>query len=172
MSRYWPHTAYAEDQTFHHTILTTHVLHRGFQTGAALGIFAGSVRFLTLSRKSSVAASWPLFRVTLERSTGMGGLIGTGALAVLLTARMWGRQQIEWQDRSWRLMENQGQVEVDDWSLSGAALGVAAVVLRRQKGETLGWRRLTGGAGLGSIGVVLGHMGWTYAIKTWRKNEQ
>lgn len=35
-------------------------------------------------------------------------------MAVAVPARMWGREEIEWQDRSWRLLENKGQVEWEE----------------------------------------------------------
>ena len=47
-------------------------------------------------------------------------------MAVALPGRMWGREDIEWRDRSWRLLENKGQKEVDAWGVLGA--GVGAVV--------------------------------------------
>lgn len=37
MSRYFPHTAYAEDQPLSRTILGVHVLTRAHTTGAAVG---------------------------------------------------------------------------------------------------------------------------------------
>ncbi len=55
----------------------------------------------------------------------------------MLPLRMRGRAPIEWQDRSWRLLENRWQVEVDSFSLAGAVLGAGAV-----------WRATAGGGGL------------------------
>ena len=89
-------------------------------------------------------------------------------MAVGLPMMMRGRELIEWQDRSWRLLANAGQVEVDNWSLLGAAVGVGAVVWKREvlRGEAkrLGWRTVAGGAGVGSIVGVVGYMGWRYAV--------
>jgi hypothetical protein len=36
-----------------------------------------------------------------------------GIVSVGLVGRMWGREDIEWKDRSWRLMENKGQLETE-----------------------------------------------------------
>jgi hypothetical protein len=75
---------------------------------------------------------------------------------------MWGREEIEWQDRSWRLIENKGQVECDDWTYSGMAIGAVASAVR---GKGLGWRGGVGSIGLGSVGGMLGYMGWRYGVK-------
>jgi len=76
--------------------------------------------------------------------------------------RMRGREEIEWQDRAWRLLENKGQVECDDWTYPGMALGLAVAA---SKGKSLGWRGLAGGAGLGGLVGMVGYMGWRYGVK-------
>lgn len=162
MSRFFHHPAYAEDQPLSKTILTTHVLTRGFQTGAFIGLVAGGNR-LILS-PSYRAIPIPV-AVKLVRSAGVGAVIGTGLLSVGLAARMYGKESIEWNDRSWRLLENQGQVEVDDWSYGGAAVGMA----RTAVGGLRGWRPLLGGAGLGSLAGVAGYMIWKYGVNGGRK---
>jgi hypothetical protein len=75
---------------------------------------------------------------------------------------MWGREEIEWQDRSWRLTQNKGQVECDDWTY-GSMLAAAAAVA--WKGKGLGWRGAVGGVGAGSVIGTLGYMGWRYGVK-------
>lgn len=77
-------------------------------------------------------------------------------------AQMWGREEIEWQDRSWRLLENKGQMEVDDWSLIGTVLGTA-MSLRAQHSSRSAWR-VAGGAGIGSMIGVGGYMIWRHGI--------
>jgi hypothetical protein len=47
----------------------------------------------------------------------VGAVIGTAAMAVMLPYYMYGREVVEWQDRSWRLLANEGQVEV--WGYEG-----------------------------------------------------
>jgi hypothetical protein len=74
---------------------------------------------------------------------------------------MWGREKIEWQDRSWRLLENKGQVECDDWTYAGVAAGAAVLATR---GTTLGWRGSAGMIGAGSLVGMMGYMGWRYGI--------
>ena len=64
------------------------------------------------------------------------------------------------------MLENEGQKEVDDWSLVGTVAG--AVVVARQsvvhkmaRSTTL---RLSGGAGVGSMVGVVGYMFWRYGF--------
>ncbi|KAJ9144364.1 hypothetical protein NKR19_g6460, partial [Coniochaeta hoffmannii] len=104
MSRLFPRAPYAEDQPYYHTILAFHVLSRGFVIGAGVGALAYSARRLIRPSPS----------LSLLRSSGNGALVGTGLLAVALAGRMRGREEIEWRDRSYRLLWNRGQVEVDD----------------------------------------------------------
>lgn len=80
---------------------------------------------------------------------------------------MWGREEIEWQDRSWRLLENRGQVECDVFSAVGAVAGAGVVAGRGWRGMVgeAGWRGMVGGAGLGGLLGVVGYMGWRYGVK-------
>ncbi|KAN0071486.1 hypothetical protein V8E54_010082 [Elaphomyces granulatus] len=171
MSRFFPHTPYAEDQPLYHTILSTHVLHRGFQTGAALGILYGGVApVVSAIRAFSAApliAQWPV----IQRTVGVGSAVGTGALAVALAMRMAGRSEIEWKDRSWRLMENQGQLAVDDWSLGGAVLALTYSFLtltysslRKKNLKQLGWKTVLGRAGIGSTAGMVGYFVSKYLL--------
>lgn len=158
MSRFYPHAAYAEVQPFSKTILTVHVLSRGFQTGALIGLFAGSARYAFSSTYRTLPS--PL-STKLLRSAGFGGAVGFAVLSVGLAARMYGKESIEWSDRSWRLLENEGQVQVDDWSLGGAIAGVAGTAVAGMRG----WRPIVGGAGVGSLAGVTGYMIWKYGVQ-------
>jgi len=160
MDRFLPHPDYAEDQPYSRTILTTHVLHRGANLGAALGALYGGARFglSAHARKSPLAAS-------VIRGAGVGVATATCLVAVALSWRMYGKQEIEWQDRSWRLLENKPQNKIDEWSTSGALVG--GVLGGVKKG--LGWRGVTGGAGIGS---VVGIVCWVAYSKLGGKEEQ
>ncbi|RAL02815.1 uncharacterized protein BO80DRAFT_463068 [Aspergillus ibericus CBS 121593] len=174
----FPHPPYAEDQPLAHLILTTHVLHRGFQLGTGIGLLVGTARALFFSSRSSSSLPKPVTarstptntklvtRLTqVLRPSALGGLGGLALFSLLLPVHMWGKEIIEWQDRSWRLLENRGQVVVDWWSVGGMVLGVGVVALGLgARGRNLGKReralRVLGGAGVGSLGGVLGLMGW------------
>jgi len=150
MSIFFPHTPYAEEQPFFHAILAAHVLYRGFQSGA----LAGSLAPLPLMLFRPLSAPLPM---AMLRSAGVGTVVGTSLLTLGLVGQMWGREEIEWRDRSWRLLENKGQMEVDTWSMLGT---VAGGLLGRG-----GWRERLGGAGLGSLTGVMGYLGWRYGVK-------
>ncbi|KAG0128278.1 hypothetical protein HOY82DRAFT_566023 [Tuber indicum] len=154
MDRFFLRHDYAEDQPYSGTILTTHVLHRGANLGAVIGALYGGARYglSAHARKSPLAAS-------MVRASGVGVVVTTGIAAVMLSARMYGKQEIEWQDRSWRLLENKPQNRIDEWSASGALIG--GVLGGVKKG--LGWRGITGSAGIGS---VVGIVGWAVYNKT------
>lgn len=83
-----------------------------------------------------------------------------------LYARMFGREDIEWRDRSWRLLENAGQKEVDDWSLVGTVGGSVAALpqIGREAALRAKVARVMGGAGLGSLMGVVGYMAWRHGL--------
>jgi hypothetical protein len=164
MSRLWPHPPFAEDQPSSHSILYTHVLTRAFQAGSMAGADVGTVLFV-LRRFGALAPRVPprTFMATVLRSTGVGAVVGTGLMAVALPLRMRDQEEIQWQDRSWRLLENQGQVECDDWTYGGMALGaVSTLILGRAKG--VGLSGAVGRVGMGSILGTLGYLGWRYGV--------
>jgi hypothetical protein len=170
MSRLWPHPAYAEDQPYAHSILTTHVLTRGVQTGSLVGAGVGSSLYL-LRHYRFLAPRIPpsTFTNTLLRSTGVAAVVGFGILAVGLPMRMRGKEKIEWQDRSWRLLENKGQLECDDWTYPAMVVGLATAATR---GRTLGWRGMAAGAGLGGLVGMMGYMGWRYSVRGGKFDEK
>lgn len=171
MSRLWPHTLFAEDQPHPTAILTTHVLFRGFQTGAMLGPVVATAQRLYLSRRNP-SKIMP-FLPAVIRATGTSAIVGTGLLALALVGRMWGREDIEWRDRSWRLLENKGQVEVDTWSLIGTGLGPLGLLFT-QGGRGVGWKMFVGSAGLGGTAGVIGYMIWRHGINKgkWPEDEE
>ena len=78
---------------------------------------------------------------------------------------MYGRDEVEWQDRTWRLLENKGQREVDDWSAAFAVLG-AGIRGTAVRGTRLHmWRGAVGGGGMGSLVRIAGYMAWRYGVK-------
>jgi hypothetical protein len=84
---------------------------------------------------------------------------------------MRGREEIEWQDRSWRLLENKGQLECDDWTYPGMAVGLAGVI-GSGSAKALGWRGVLGGAGVGSVVGMMGYMAWRYGLKGGKFEEK
>ncbi|KAI1624818.1 hypothetical protein EDD37DRAFT_363512 [Exophiala viscosa] len=215
MSALFPVAEYAEDQRFAGTILTTHVLHRGFQSGAVMGAAVGALRtvpfnsmyssilrprqkhnsaiegaFSASNRPTTLktvfshpAATFQATRPSRQffstttsqlrlpvnaqsttaasakilRSTGVGSVVGLSAMAIMLPMMMHGKEEIEWQDRSYRLLHNKGQVAVDTWSLIGMTTAIGLGAIRDAGVVKQGWRVVAGRLGAGSlIGVGAG----------------
>ncbi|RDW62556.1 hypothetical protein BP5796_10858 [Coleophoma crateriformis] len=168
MSRFWPHSAYAEDQPYSHAILYTHVLTRGAQAGSIIGTGVGGAVYL-LRQWRVLKPNPSTLTATVLRSTGVGAVVGTGLLAIGLPVQMRGKEEIEWADRSWRLLENKGQVECDDWTYALMAAGLASSLTASK--SSLGWRGVAGRTGAGSIAGMLGYMGWRYGIHGGKHGE-
>jgi len=147
-----------------HTILTTHVLYRGFQTGAIVGQSLKLAR--SLFTKSAIPHNETILASTL-RSTGIGALTGTALMVPAVYMRMYGREEIEWKDRSWRLLESDSQKAVDDFSgigtLVGALFGTRQIVPHQSTRTKV--FKVAGGAGVGSIAGVVLYLGWWYGLK-------
>lgn len=157
-SLFLPHPAYAEDQAYAHTILTFHVLRSGFVAGGTLSLLTASSS-LTYSRvRHQTPFSLSSFGRTALIHSGRGGPIGLGLVGIALFPFMRGREEIEWQDRSWRLLENRGQVECDWWLLGGAASGAVAApwILQRNAGTLAVKAAQKSGKGIATGTAVLG----------------
>ena len=165
MTTIFPQPQYAEDMPMStaYGILTTHVLIRGFAStdvvGALLPIIASPLRNW-LGRPSPL----PLLSRVL-RSAAVGSVGGTVFCAVSLGALMYGQPEIGWQDRSWRLRENQAQIAGDYGIIGGSAAGFAlsASSWRRgglshviQCGTTRFVGRWVSPVGLSGLGAGLG----------------
>jgi hypothetical protein len=81
-------------------------------------------------------------------------------MAIAVPGRMWGKEDIEWKDRSWRLLENKGQLEMDDWTYPAIAISAATAVVMKQAP-----RMALGTVGLGSVMGMLGSIAWRQAVK-------
>jgi len=156
MTSFVPHTEHAEDQPHARAILTFHVLRAGAAAGSIIS--AGTATLTTLYYGPRTLSG---FGGRLLRHSARGIVFGTVFSGLALAGRMWGREEVEWQDRSWRLLENQGQMEVDNWLLAGSGIGAAAVLLTT-KGGVLS--KLLGGAGVGMTAGTVGYMGWRYGV--------
>ncbi|KAF3483686.1 uncharacterized protein GIQ15_03010 [Arthroderma uncinatum] len=120
MDKLFPHPEYAEDQPRYKTILTLHVLRAGLTAGSVLSVLSATLTTL-YKEPSALLSSQHGKRLLVHASHG--GVAGFVVSGVMLTARMWGKEDIEWQDRSWRLLENKGQCEADTWIAGGGLIG-------------------------------------------------
>ena len=158
MTTLFPQSDYAEDQPYPKTILRFHCWLRGLETGAMIAPVTAAASTLIWGPRI-----FPVFNNRLFMHSYRGTLWGTvfGILAV--EGRMFGREEIEWKDRSYRLLANKGQVEVDNWSLIGGAVGAVLGARRGRPSATI-MQRVLAGTGLGTIAGTLGYMGWRYGM--------
>lgn len=79
---------------------------------------------------------------------------------------MWGRTEIEWKDRAWRLLENEWQMEVDDFSVMGSLVGVGVGLVGMRRGWVPAGRDMVlGSAAVGNVVGVGAYMVWRYGVK-------
>ena len=164
-----PHPPYAEDQPLPRTLLTAHVTHRTLQSGAFLSLPISLATIALSARRTGTPLTRAILLSSSLRSVGTGALIGALLGAPMTFGRMRGKEEIEWKDRAWRLLENRGQVEVEGWSAVGAVLG-AVVAARRGVGKgTGGLVRMVGAAAVGDFAGVMGYLGWRYGLGGGRR---
>ncbi|KAJ1555648.1 hypothetical protein HK405_015108 [Cladochytrium tenue] len=124
MNRVFATRDLTEDQDNAHLILHLHVASRSAMLLSAVGSVAavGAATAAAVRRRPAL-----LFR-RLARYNAAAAVLGPAALGPLMTeGRMRGRAEIEWQDRSWRILLNRGQNAMDTGSAVGAVVGAAVV---------------------------------------------
>jgi hypothetical protein len=98
----------------------------------------------------------PVLLARTLQSSGRAAAIGSVVGALATWGRMRGREEIEWQDRSWRVLENEGEVKTDWVTIVGSGAGATAAALAARRGAismSMG-KSLLGGAGAGlSVGI-------------------
>jgi hypothetical protein len=134
MDRFFPLSDSAEDLGSAKAILIIHVVHRGYNFGTFVGLGAA----LVITTAKAVRGSTPLtgassaispFAARLLQSAARGSVFGLAFGALAVGGRMWGRELIEWQDRSWRLLNHAGQTQTDYYSAAGMLAGAAVGTL-------------------------------------------
>ncbi|KAF2116755.1 hypothetical protein BDV96DRAFT_645166 [Lophiotrema nucula] len=164
MTSLFPHPPYAEDQPQSHAILYLHVARAAAMGGSFIGVTTAPASLLVSRYRHQTPFNFSTLAPRLLRHSGRGLAIGAVAGGLMTYGRMMGREEIEWQDRSWRLLENKGEVYTDWWTIDTAAIGaVAGLVAARRGAIPLGaGTAALGGAGLG-MATGVGYMISTYA---------
>jgi hypothetical protein len=155
MTSLFPHPVYAEDQQNAHAILYLHVVRASAMSFTFFSLFRIPLSIIGNNLRKIPINMSALWAKTL-RSSGRALIVGSGVGALATWGRMQGREEIEWQDRSWRVLENKGEL-ITDWVTIGgagtAAVGAALAARRGMIPMSVGGA-LLGGAGAGSsVGV-------------------
>ena len=73
------------------------------------------------------------------------------------------------------MLENEGQMSTDDWSLDGIVVGVTLAILAARRGMIVIKNRplaMVGAAGLGSLIGTEGSMGWRALRRTSTRRDK
>ncbi|KAF2258263.1 hypothetical protein CC78DRAFT_526643 [Lojkania enalia] len=161
MSSLFPHTSYAEDQPFSHELLYFHVVRSSTMMCSFASLFTAPVSLLVSRYRHKSPVNFSTFVPRLLTHSGRGMVFGAALGGLMTWGRMRGREEIEWQDRAWRLLENESQKNTDWTALGGAAAGaVAGAVAARRGVVPFG----IGKAALGGAGIGMGIGGPGYMI--------
>jgi hypothetical protein len=147
---------YAEDQRNAHAILYLHVMRASAMTFSFVSALGAPISLLvSRSHQQSIKINALILRTLVY--SGRGLVLGTVAGALMTWGQMRGKEKIEWQDRSQRILGNEGEVQTD-WEVLGAAsVGAAAGVVAARRGAiplNVGQAAL-GGAGVGFSSGIL-----------------
>jgi hypothetical protein len=151
MDSLFQHAPYAEDQTNAQSILYLHVM----RASSMSFTFISLLRFplsLVGARYSKRPVNIPKLIARTLQSSGRAFVLGTAVGALATWGRMRGREDIEWRDRAWRIMENEGENRTDWVTMGGIGAGAAAGVVAARRGAipTSIGSAMLGGAGVGS----------------------
>lgn len=150
MTSLYQHTPYAEDQPNAHSILYLHVMRASAMSFTFLSLFQIPISLIRARRSPTPTPMSTILASTLKIS-GRSLVLGTVAGAAMVWGRMRGKEEIEWQDRAWRILENKGEVQTDWVTLGGAGTGAVAGLVAARRGAipASAGNALLGGAGLG-----------------------
>jgi hypothetical protein len=152
MTSLFPHPPYAEDQLYARSILYLHVMRASAMSFSFFSLLQFPISILAAqSRKTPVDYNIIISRTL--KTAGRGLVLGTAAGAVMTWGRMRGREEIEWKNRSWRVLENDGEVKTDWVTLGAAGGGAVGAVIAARSGRI---PVSVGSAMLGGAGVGMG----------------
>jgi hypothetical protein len=155
MASLFAHPVYAEDQPYAHTILYLHVMRASAMTFSFFSLFRFPAS-LVAARYRKIPVDYNAISAQTLRGSSRAFALGTTAGALMTWGRMRGREEIEWKDRSWRIIENNGEVRTDWVTLGGAGAGAVAGLIAARRGAVpmnVG-RAALGGAGIGMASGV------------------
>ncbi|KAF0709602.1 Aste57867_5827 [Aphanomyces stellatus] len=144
MDRFVPVPDEMEEQTLSQEVLYAHVTARSVQLCAAVASF-GTLASIPFMKEPALPIVPRVLRNNF-RAVTLGLFLGP----FMTYGRMRGMDVVEWKDRSWRLLQNPGQNNVDIALTAGSVVcGLAAVV--GMKAPQAAAVRFLGGVGIGSF---------------------
>ncbi|KAF2851034.1 hypothetical protein T440DRAFT_77657 [Plenodomus tracheiphilus IPT5] len=155
MTSLFPLAAYAEDQDHAHTVLYLHVMRASAMSFSFVALFRLPVSLIASRLRGTSLPLNTLLARTLQ-TCGRGLVLGTVAGGVMTWGRMRGMEEIQWQDRTWRILENKGEVKTDWVTLGAAGAGAAGAVVAARRGAVpagMGTAALGGAAVGAAMGV-------------------
>lgn len=162
MTSLFSHTAYAEDQPSGSAILYLHVMRASAMSFSFISLFRFPISLLNARYRNLPIDMRAITARTLQ-SSGRAFVIGSAAGALMTWGRMRGKEEIEYQDRAWRILENQGEVKTDWAVLGGGGAGAVAGLLAARRGAI---PLSAGSAALGGVGAGAG-VGIPFMIATF-----
>jgi hypothetical protein len=142
---------YAEDQTDAHSILYLHVVRASTMSFAFISLLRFPISIVR-ARYSKIPVMMSALTSKILRSSGRAGALGAAVGALATWGRMRGREEIEWQDRAWRIIGNKGENQTDWATMGGVGAGAVAGIVAARRGvipASLG-SAMGGGAAAGS----------------------
>jgi hypothetical protein len=151
MDSLFEHGSYAEDQKNARSILYLHVMRASSMSFTFISLLRLPLSLVVARYNKRPINMSKLIAHTLQ-SSGRAFALGTAVGALATWGRMRDREEIEWQDRAWRILENKGENQTDWVTMGGVGAGAVAGVVAARRGAmpaSVGSAML-GGAGVGS----------------------
>jgi hypothetical protein len=151
MDTLYPQTPYAEDQPNAPAILYIHVMRASAMTFTFFSLARIPITLIRNRVRGLPVNTSALLARTLQ-SSGRAFVAGSAVGAFMTWGRMRGLEDVEWQDRSWRILGNKGEVQTDWVTMGGMGAGAVAGALAARRGVlpvSVG-KSVIGGAAAGS----------------------
>jgi hypothetical protein len=151
MDSIFPQAAYAEDQRNSRSILYLHVMRASAMSFTFFSLFRFPFALARAQYQKTPINMSVLVARTLQ-SSGRAFVLGSAAGALATWGRMRGKEEVEWQDRAWRILGNKGEMKTDLVTVGGMGAGAVAGVVAARRGvvpASVG-AAVLGGAGAGA----------------------
>ncbi|KAL5432601.1 hypothetical protein PMIN07_010543 [Paraphaeosphaeria minitans] len=150
MTSLFPHTTHAEDQPSAHAILYLHVWRATTMTCTFAAQLTAPASLLLSRYRHGTRFTGFAYGIRLLVHSARGLVIGSILGFPATYVHMFGREEIEWQDRAWRLQENREEELTDLTTLMGMVVAPVAFAATKARGRLGIGMTLMGGIGVGA----------------------